>query len=805
MTSQRDLPPDLPENHRPWDRRILAYGEWLLRWRWPVILTTVALVLGLASGARNLAFNDDYRLFFSDDNPQLQAFEELQNVYTKNDNILFVLIPESGEIFSPKILEAVEDLTAAAWQIPFTTRVDSITNFQHTRAEEDDLIVADLVENAPLLSADEMARAKRIALAEPLLENRLISAKADATGVNAVLQMPGKSLDESQVAVQEARDLADRIERAYPGVQVHLTGFVMLNNAFSESSMDDMASLVPLMYLVILVLLAFLYRSVSATLSTLAVIGLSAAAGMGSAGWLGIVLTPPSAIAPTLIITLAVADSVHVLMGMLTRMREGEGKREAILESLRVNMWPVFLTSVTTAIGFLSMNFSDSPPFHDLGNMTAIGVMAAFVISLSFLPALVSILPLRVKKRSPARITFWEPFAGLVIRFRYPVLVATGLATVVFAALVPQNRLDDRFIQYFDESIPFRADTDVIVDRLTGIYQIEYSLGAGESGGISEPSYLAALDAFAEWWRAQPGVLHVRTLADTMKRVNRSMHGDDEALYLLPESRELAAQYLLLYELSLPYGLDLNDEINVDKSATRFTVTLENLSAQEMITAAGRGEAWLQKNAPASMFNHAVGPGLMFAHLTQRNIRSMLTGTFVALVLISAILVFALRSVRFGLLSLIPNLAPAAMAFGTWALVVGEVNMAVSMVVAMTLGIVVDDTVHFLSKYLRGRREHGLGAEGAVRYAFSSVGNALWTTSTVLVAGFLVLSLSSFEMNSGMGKLTAITIVFALVTDFLLLPSLLVVFGKRAEAPASRTQESPLRQAAAESSLSAEA
>ncbi|MEM6455820.1 MAG: MMPL family transporter, partial [Acidobacteriota bacterium] len=723
---------------QPPTSRVVRYAEALLRVRWLVIAATLIGVFGLAAGAPRLGFNDEYRVFFGADNPQVLAFDALEAVYTKNDNILFVVEPASGDVFRADTLTAIEALTTASWQIPFARRVDSVTNFQHTRAEGDELIVEDLIENATLLTEAEQADKRRIALDEPLLNGRALSPTADVTGVNVTLQMPGESVDETERAVAAARALAAQIERDHPGHTIYITGFAMLNNAFTEASMKDMSTLVPLMYGIILVFLLVLFRSVSATLAALAVIALSTMAAMGAAGWMRLELTPPSSIAPTLILTLAVADSVHFLKGFLGRLAAGDGKHAAIVESLRVNLWPIFLTSASTALGFLSMNFSDSPPFHDLGNMTAFGVMMAFVLSVGFLPALMSLLPVRAPRRVRATGEGWDRFGRWVLARRGPVLVVTSLIAIVLTLSVPRNELNDEFVEYFGESIAFRTDTDFAIDRLTGIYQVDYSLGAGESGGISEPAYLDTLDRFATYWRAQPNVLHVRTLADTLRRVNRSMHGDDDAWYRLPESRELAAQYLLLYELSLPYGLDLNDEINVDKSATRFTVTFSDLSANELIAAVAQGEAWLRDNAPAAMFSHGAGPALMFSHLAQRNIEGMLLGTFLALVLISAILMAALRSWRYGLLSLIPNLAPAGMAFGIWALTVGQINIALSMVVAMTLGIVVDDTVHFLSKYQRGRVEHGYDADGAVRYAFRAVGGALWTTSLVLVAGFLV-------------------------------------------------------------------
>ena len=226
--------------------------------------------------------------------------------------------------------------------------------------------------------------------------------------------------------------------------------------------------------------------------------------------------------------------------------------------------------------------------------------------------------------------------------------------------------------------------------------------------------------------------------------------------------------------MSLPYGLDLNNQINVDKSALRLTVTLETLSTNEVLALNDAAEAWLRENAPTIQGGEGTGPNMMFANIGRRNSGSMLMGTALALVLISAILVLALRSVKIGLISLIPNLAPAAMGFGLWGIFVGQVGLSLSVVTSMTLGIVIDDTVHFLSKYLRARREQGLSSTESVHYAFKTVGRALITTTIVLVGGFLVLATSAFYLNSSMGLLTAVIIVLAILADFLFLPPLLM-------------------------------
>ena len=219
--------------------------------------------------------------------------------------------------------------------------------------------------------------------------------------------------------------------------------------------------------------------------------------------------------------------------------------------------------------------------------------------------------------------------------------------------------------------------------------------------------------------------------------------------------------------MSLPYGLDLNNQIDVDKSATKIAVTLQTLTSNEVIAFDNAATLWLKENMP-SIKPYASSPTIMFAHLGKRNINSMLTGTTVALILISCVLIFFLGSLKYGVISLLPNLTPALAAFGIWGITVGQVGIGLSIVTGMTLGIVVDDTVHFLSKYLRARREKGYDVNEGMRYAFSTVGVALMITTTVLVSGFLVLAASSFSPTWVSGLLLAITLSYALLTDFLL-------------------------------------
>ena len=758
-----------------------SWGEWTIRYRWVVLILSLGVVFALGSGASKLAFDGDYRVFFSEQNPQLKAYDALQKKYTQDDNVLIVIEPKDGKLFNKESLTAIEALTDSSWQTPYSSRVDAITNFQHTFAQEDDLYVQDLVDNAEEKKTNEISKIKKIALKEPLLVNRLLNKEGNVCAINITVKLPGEEITEGPEVIEHVRALTQQFEAENPNLKTYLSGMIMLNGAFFEASQKDGTTLIPLMFLAIVLTIFLSSRTITGTITTLVVIVFSIVAGLGFGGHMGIKLTPPSGSTPIIIMTLAVADSVHILITMMQGLRMGKSKREAIVESLRVNFMPVFITSLTTVVGFLSMNTSEAPPFRDLGNITAVGMTAAFLFSVTTLPAMMSLLPVwvKVKEETVTKTNkFYENIANFVISRRVVILAGSLIFLGISTFFAFRSDLNDEFIEYFDSSITFRADTDFISDNLTGIYNVEFSIGAGEEGGVNNPAYLAKLEDFEKWLEKQPEVIHVNAYSEIARRVNRSMHGDNQEYYAVPKNREEAAQYLLLYELSLPFGLDLNNQINVDKSETRMTVTIQNLPTKAMVAFTQRAEQWLRDNTPTSMHALGISPTMMFAYLSNRQILSMISGTALALGLISIILIFALRSVKYGLISLLPNVAPAVVGFGFWALIGGQINIGISIVFGMTLGIIVDDTIHFLSKYLRARREHQYSAPDAVRYAFTTVGRALVVTTIVLVAGFAILSQSSFGMNSGMAKVTAIVIVSALIIDFLLLPALLITFSK---------------------------
>jgi len=606
-------------------------------------------------------------------------------------------------------------------------------------------------------------------------------------------QYPGKSITEVPEAAGEARAIADGIRIKYPDLQIALTGLSMMNAAFAEASQKDLGSLVPAMFGIILIVTVLTVRSIAGTGTIFGIIILSTLSALGAGGLFRYELLPISFTVIFVVPTLAIADSIHILVSIRKAMGAGMAKTDAIKESLQINFIPVTITSLTTIVGFLALNFSDSPPFWHLGNMTAVGVTAAWFLSITFLPALMSLLPMRVRDRSAGAgggSSLMKRYADFLIARRKLILAGAGAISLVLAFFAPRNELNDEWVKYFDYRVSFRHDAEFGMEHLSGIYLLDYSVGAGGANEISDPAYLKKLESFTEWLRSQPEVVHVYSYTDIIKRLNKNMHGDDQEWYRIPENRELAAQYHLLYELSLPFGLDMNDRVSIDKGATRITATLPEISTARVREFMERSKNWFVENTPRHMHAIPTGSTAMFAEISRRNVESMLTGNGVAVLLIGLVMMVTLRSFGMGLFSLIPNTLPILITFGIWALLVGSVGLAAATVAATSLGIIVDDTVHFLAKYLHARRHVGLGKEDAVRYAFDTVGVAIITTTTILVSGFSVLSYSTFLINSQMGMLTAIAIFVAFVFDFTILPALLLSDFKKKSTANTTTEQS---------------
>ena len=732
----------------------------------------------LSMGAPKIDITSDHFVLFSDDNPQLLLYEEFEDTYVETNRVLLAVAPQQGTIYTREALAFLEYLTEEAWLVPYATRVDSLVNFDHSEAIDGELFVAPLVAHATELNDAQLVRIQDIAQNSRELVDRLISRDGRVAAVAINFVFPA----ERDAAVIEVTDylqtFVDTSMEDYPGFDLYMTGDVVLQRTFFDATQADMYTLIPIVFLVIVVLTFALLRSLFATIAVTLLVVCTINVTMGLAGWLSTVLNPVTAGIPVIVMTLAIADSIHVVTTTLARMRDGMEKRAAIKEALLSNVNPVTITSLTTALAFLSLNASDSPPFHVLGNFVAFGVIVALLLSFTLLPALLAVLPIRTPRQQTKTHSPFERFANFVIARRHLLLGGGVVVMLVTISGVFRLQFTDNWTQYFDERFQFRTDSDFISENLTGLESWEFSLDSGRDGGVTNVEFLARVENFSNWLRQQEEVGYVQTFTDTMKRLNMNMNNDDDSFYRLPDDPTLAAQYLLLYEFSLPFGRDLTDQIDIAKSSTRVTATARvGMTADEIKEIALRAEEWLREHSP-TLATETTGFTIVFANLSERNIDSMLLATVIAMGLISLLLIVLLKSFKIGVISLIPNYVPAALTFGVWGHFVGQVGLAGSVMTAMAFGIIVDDTTHFLSKYRLARRR-GSSPEDAVRFTFKHVGRALWTTTVVLACGFIVFSFSGFAVTWMLGMLLTITVIFALIADFLFLPPLLLAIDRR--------------------------
>ncbi|MBU6950856.1 RND family transporter [Hahella sp. HN01] len=744
-----------------------------------VIAFLLLMPVLLSPGLQHIKFNDDYRVYFSKDNVDLVAWENLLDTYSRTDPLIVTVEATQGaDLFSPEVMEAVQRLTEELWQVDFVTRVDSITNFQHIEADAEEILVEDLVLPEKLHNPGYLSSRRTIAESEPRIKDRMLSSDGKVTAIYLQLMIPDKENAIAEAAAK-VRSIRDDYEQRYANLDIRLGGIVMLNAAFDEYARADMATLFPLMFLIFMVIMALLFRSWKVTLCIVFSTILTVFSAFGVTGFLGIEFSPHSSIAPHVILTISVAVGIHVALSYLFGRARHPGRDDAVKHTLQQNIYPVTLTSLTTGIGFLSMLYSDVPPFQHLGVMCALGVLFAYINSMILIPASMMLMNIQRDQSATSVISQLCKALGefLVRRKALVAVVFLGLMSAPLYGL-RYFTIDDHPVKMFEKGTEFRDDADFIDQRLAGTTTIHFSLDTSVEQGISDPVFLQDAEAFKQHLLDDPMINHVASLTDTLKRVNKSLHNGDQAFYKTADSQEANAQALLFYEANLPFGQEINNEINIAKSSTRMIATISSSSSSEIINLVDRTHQWLQDNVH-SFKSRGVSVLVMFSYMIERLADNMIINAALATVLIGLVLTLTLGSVRLGLISMAPNLAPILVAFGVWSLCGGSLDFAAVLIFAMTLGVVVDDTVHFISKYLRLTRDQGMTPNEAVVETFRSIGPALLISTVVLSVGFLAFSLSHFHMNVTLGIMSSLTFLIALIFDFIMLPLLLLTFGPK--------------------------
>jgi len=494
---------------------------------------------------------------------------------------------------------------------------------------------------------------------------------------------------------------------------------------------------------------------------------------VGFAGWIGYELNIVSSMASLLVSILALADTIHIGTTYLKELKPGVSKKEAIYISLNKNLKAILLTSITTIAGLYSLNFVGSAAFADMANIAIYGVVIAFVFSITFFPALLLLFTRNIVYKGIPQQRIAEAITYYSMRYRKPLFLFFSVLVIGTAPFISLNHFNDDYRKFFDEKMEIRQAIEALINNMESSNQIEYAIESGAADGINNPAFLYKVEAFVEWYKQQPGITHVYSYIDLLKRLNQMMHNGDSAMYRIPESQELASQYLLLYEMSA----DIEQLITDDKSALHMIVTTDHVTEKELLDLEDQAQQWLLKYQP-DIAGNGISIDILFARAGTQVLEAMKKGSVFTVIIITLVLMVGLRSFRYGLLSLIPNLVPPLVIYGLWGIFIRDMSQAATVTYSISLGLIIDDSVHILAKYIQERKSGEL-PEQAIKKALENTATALIATTLMIGMGLIIISFASFKPNSDLGLMMAPIIFLALFFDLFLLPGILLFFDNK--------------------------
>ena len=754
-------------------------AETIIRYRPLCIIISLLILAGLAQGLSKINFNPDINAFFPENDTLTTSHLSIEDTYSSMDNAVIGIGVKEGTVFTNEVLSLIEDLTERAWKTPHSLRVDSLSNYSYVSADGDDLYIEPFLEGSSTYDLKTLKEKELIIEEEELAYGAIISKDKKTSLINIVFDPPRKDIEaEYQESLNYVLGFLEEARKNHPEVDLIISGIVYMEYQSPMLLKAQMPKLMPTAILVILLTLFLLLRSLVAVAGSFLVILMSVVSAMGSIGFMSGDIAQPFIMVPILIATLAVADCVHLFTLYFQNLDSSRKSKEAMLESLKLNLQPLFLTSLTTAIGFLSLNLAPVEPLRGIGNGVAVGVFLAFIFTVLLLAPIVSYFNVKQSKN----INFQKNIARKLGRFSIKnykkLLVIVPVISCFLMAFIPLNKTNDNPLEFYSERYTTSAaDSKWISQRIGGTFPVSYELNS--QGIVSDPEFLREVDKFSEWLASNKEVLHVSSLSKIMKNLNKTLHGKQDEWNIIPTEPDLSAQYLFFYEMSLPYGLDLTNSISQNKESIKLVASLKELGSLEYREFAKKVENYASQNMPEDMVSIGTGTRPIFAFMSNMLITQLIYALGIGIVLITATIILFFRSLRYGMLTSVTNLLPIGVAFGIWAIVSGEISMLVGIGMGTTLGIIVDFTVHFLSKYLHARRQKNLSAEEAVEYAFETVGFALIITSFSLILGFLVLLQAFFIPIHGFVLFSSIAFLSALIIDLLLFPALLITWDKR--------------------------
>lgn len=756
------------------DSRRVRVARRLVSWRYPLAGLSLLLCALLASGIPQSRFDTSLDALLTTSDPFLAEVSHLEELFPPRLEVRFAITPPAGEtVFDLRVIQALRELRARYEEIPFAERLSSLLDFYSPESQT----------RLFQFSLDSYSQTDLDALLAPALEDRLLTNSlltGEGTLTFGVISLWVDSLaGEDRARTADAIEaLRDSLRASHPEVGIAVMSGVILEESSQQAMLDDLSQLMPFVILLCVLVICLCFRSIRFGVGILTHTLATCLCTLGFLAYSGFSFNSISVIAPLIVVIIAVANSVHLISLFRQSLLRGRDRAEAMTASLAHNLVPIALAAITTAIGFVSLLLSSSPAINGFGTIVGIGIGFGFLLTFSFLPALLMLLAPSAGALSTkeSMASLLEAIIALGTRHDGKVFWGFSLLALVTLALLPLNESDFNRLDFLGSDPELSGYYEVVGERINRGPLLSYGVQTNAADGAIEPGFLARLDDYIQWAQAQEGVESIASIVDIARAVNRAQHQDKPEFYRIPETTDAVANALLAYAVVQSDDFPLRDFITEDFALTRLFVNAAPSTNKELLaTDALLADEFARRFPEAQLLRGSTL--LLFSRMDELVTVELLQGYSLSLALITLCLIVGLRSLKFGLLSIVPNLLPATIVFGIWAIAVGQINPFVMMLFSISIGLVVDDSVHLLSHYLQARRA-GVEGDAAMADSIRTAGPALSITTLVLALGATVLIWANTLYFQQAAQLLVPIVVLALVLDFLFLPSILRRFAR---------------------------
>lgn len=771
-----------------------------------VLLLLVVLLAFPIAHVPQIKMDTSTEGFMHDDDPVLLAYNDFREQFGRDERVALAI--KNKNIFSLEFLTILKELhQELEREVPYVDEVTSLFNVRNTRGEGDKLLTDDLLDPFPKTQA-ELNAIKERAMASEFYRNLLISEDATMTGIlietdaysnegekelsdmdafDEGFDEPAKDATpkafltdkENAEVVTAVFKIADKYKKQ--GLEIYVAGSPSVNHALKTQMRTDMEKFMRITFLIILVSLFLIFRRVSAVFYPLMVIVFSLLATVGTMAWAGVAFKLPTQIVPSLLLAVSVGATVHVLSIFFDKFNKTGDKKEALSYTLGHSGLAIAMTSITTAIGVGSFSGSEVAPISDLGIFASLGVMVSLVLTLTLLPALLSITKLKPKPQDgPGKIDeLMKKLAVIPVQHTKGVLFGSLGLVLISLIVATQIELSHNPLQWFQPDNENRVATEIIDKDMNGTVTIEVVVDTQAENGWVDPVRLKELNDFSSRVEAYVDeythVGKVVSLATIVKETNRALHANKQAYYTIPTDKNLVSQELLLFENT--GSDDLEDVVDTQFSKARITIKLPWTDTVQAVNVLNYIKEESVKSFPEQKVKTTGMIPLLintFANAVHSSVRSY----FIAAIAISFMMMLILGSVRIGLLSMVPNLAPIIVGLLLMYVANIPLDMFTLLIGSIAIGLAVDDTIHFMHNFRRYYLQSGDSAK-AIEQTFFTTGKAMVITTIVLSLGFFAYLAANMISVQNFGLLTASVIIFALLSDLLLAPALMIVASKR--------------------------